>query len=192
MPEPVLEEQIELNFSIKNFPVVNVISSNDPFIVIYIKDPTNVYYKRISTDIIWDTSNNIDFIQEIEISFKFEEIQTITCEIYGTDKKELKDLSKHVYIGYCEFIVGDLVTSEAQKLELPIKTKKGELFPGINNLQPTMIVKTYICEIIENYCEFELQLQGNKLPCKSWFRSINPYFQVYRKERNDDWFVHDI
>ena len=186
----VLEEQLELNFSVRNIPKLDLMSPSDPFIVISIKDEMNNNYKRIATtEVVWDNPN-ADFSKEIKISYKFEEVQTIKCDIYDADTKDTTYLNKHDYIGYCEFIIGDLVTSNGQKLVIPIKGKNNKPLPKVKKLQPLIIIRS--SEIDDNHDELELTLNGYKLPKMDWFGKIDAFFQVYRKATDGGWFVELI
>ncbi len=99
----------------------------------------------------------------------------------GSSLKQTKD----DYIGWVEFVVGDLVTSNGQKLAMAIKDKNGRHLKRVNGLQPVAIVRSQ--EVDENYDEIELEFAAKALPKMDWFGKIDPFFQVYRSTNDGQW-----
>ena len=93
-------------------------------------------------------------------------------------------------IGSVEFIVGDLVTAEGQKLVMAIEDKKGALLPKNKGAQPLTIVRAQ--EVGDNLDEVELELGSRDLPKMGWCRGTNPFLQVYRRtDRSTNPFFQD-
>ena len=76
-------------------------------------------------------------------------------------------IHRHDYIGYVDFVVGDLVTSNGQKLAIAIKDKNGTKLKRVNGMQPIAIVRCQ--EVDENYDEVEFQFAAKGLPKMDWF-----------------------
>ena len=52
------------------------------------------------------------------------------------------DTHRHDYIGYVDFVVGDLVTSNGQKLAIAIKNKRGQKLKKVNGMAPIAIIRS--------------------------------------------------
>jgi len=181
-----LSEKLELNLSLRNIPKMDLLSPSDPFIVVLMKDEARNRWNQVGkTDIVWDNPNP-DFSDDIRINYMFEEIQNIRLDIYDADEQQTKDLSKHDYIGYVEFIVGDLVTSNGQKLAIPIKDRKnGRPLKRVKGLQPLAIVRSQ--EVDQNFDEIEFEFHAKGLPKMDFFGKIDPFFQMYRQTNDGQW-----
>ncbi len=91
-------DKLELNFSLRNIPKLDLLSPSDPFIVVYLKDEIkNIYNIVGKTEIIWDNPHP-DFSKDIRINYLFEEIQYIRLEMYDADQHQTTDLSKLIII----------------------------------------------------------------------------------------------
>eukprot|EP01083_Nonionella_stella_P092710 259600_1 len=180
-----LSEQLELNLSLRNIPKMDLMSPSDPFVLVKMKDEIHNRWNLVGkTDIIWDNPNP-DFSNDIRLSYLFEEIQTIRLDIWDANEQQTKDLTKHDYIGYVDFVVGDLVTSKGQKLVIEIKDGKGVKLKKVNGLPPIAIIRSQ--EVDENYDEIELQFSAKGLPKMDWFGKIDPFFQMYRQTNDGQW-----
>eukprot|EP00484_Ammonia_sp_Unknown_P019032 CAMPEP_0197029822 /NCGR_PEP_ID=MMETSP1384-20130603/9187_1 /TAXON_ID=29189 /ORGANISM="Ammonia sp." /LENGTH=636 /DNA_ID=CAMNT_0042459059 /DNA_START=16 /DNA_END=1922 /DNA_ORIENTATION=- len=180
-----LSEQLELNLSLRNVPKMDLMSPSDPFIIVKVKDEArNVWNVVGKTDIIWDNPNP-DFSNDIRINYMFEQIQHVRLDIWDANEQQTKDLSKHDYIGYVDFVVGDLVTSSGQKLAIAIKDKGGRPLKKVNGMQPIAIVRAQ--EVDENYDEVEFEFAATGLPKMDWFGKIDPFFQIYRQTNDGQW-----
>eukprot|EP01084_Bolivina_argentea_P026186 48639_1 len=178
-------DKLELNFSLRNIPKLDLLSPSDPFIVVYLKDEVkNVYNVVGKTEIVWDNPHP-DFSKDIRINYLFEEIQYIRLEMYDADEHQTIDLSKHDYIGSAEFVVGDLVTANGQKLIMAITDRNGKRIKKVKGLQPIVIVRAQ--EIDDNYDEIELQFSSNGLPKMDTFGKIDPFIQIYRSTNDGQW-----
>eukprot|EP01084_Bolivina_argentea_P064280 117261_1 len=180
-----LSEQLELNLSLRNIPKMDLMSPSDPFIIVKMKDEIQNRWNVVGkTDIIWDNPNP-DFSKDIRINYMFEQIQTIRLDIWDANEKQTKNLSKHDYIGYVDFVIGDLVTSNGQKLAIVIRNKNGIKLKKVNGALPIAIIRSQ--EVDENYDEVEFEFSAKGLPKMDWFGKIDPFFQIYRQTTNNEW-----
>ena len=122
----VLSEQLEIFISCRNLPKMDLNSPSDPFVVISQKsEATNRFVELFKTEVVMD-NNDPEFTKQIKIDYRFEEVQLIRFDVYDADSKNLHKLSEHDYIGFCDFVLGDLVTSNGCKLAMKLKDKKGK------------------------------------------------------------------
>ncbi len=105
--------------------------------------------------------------------------------MYDADEHQTIDLSKHDYIGSAEFVVGDLVTANGQKLIMAITDRNGKRIKKVKGLQPIVIVRAQ--EIDDNYDEIELQFSSNGLPKMDTFGKIDQFIQIYRSTNDGQW-----
>ena len=178
-------EKLELNLSVRNVPKLDLLSPSDPFIVVSLKDEAkNLFLHVGKTEIVWDNPN-ADFSRDIRLDYLFEQVQHVRLDIYDADEQQTTDLSRHDYIGGAEFIVGDLVTANAQKLVMAIKDKRGRKLKKVKGLQPTVTVRAQ--EIDDNLDEVQLRFSARALPKMDTFGKIDPFFQMYRKTDDGQW-----
>lgn len=162
----VLSEQLELFISCRNLPKMDLNSPSDPFVVISQKNESNGrFFELMKTEVIQD-NNNPEFTKQIHIDYKFEEVQILRLDIYDADAPNINQLSKHDYIGYCEFVLGDLVTSNGCKLAMKLKDKKNKQLL-VNKAPSICIVRSE--EIKKNNDEFVIQFRASGLPKMSWY-----------------------
>jgi len=180
----VLSEKLELFISCRNLPKMDLNSPSDPFAVISQKNDQNgQFFELAKTEAIQD-NNNPDFSKQITIDYKFEEVQVIRLDIYDADSPNINKLSDHDYIGHCEFVLGDLVTSNGSKLAMKLKDKKGK--PLLVHKAPSVcIVRSE--EVKQDNDEFVIQFKGSNLPKMGWMSKANPYLQLYRKAPDGGW-----
>jgi len=173
-----LSDKLDLNFSLRNIPKLDVMSPSDPFIVVSIKDEAkNIYANVGKTEIVWDNPNP-DFSKDVRINYLFEEIQYVRLDIYDADEQQTTDLTKHDFIGTAEFVVGDLVTAPGQKLVMAILDRSGRKIAKVKGQQPVLIVRAQ--EIDENCDEVEFEFAARGLPKCDTFGKIDGFFQIYR------------
>eukprot|EP01083_Nonionella_stella_P054854 144770_1 len=171
----VLSEQLGLFLSCTNLPKLDLMSPSDPFIVIYHKmekDKDKSYEEIAKTELIQDNPNP-EFTKPIIIDYHFEEVQFIKLDIYDADGPDLTRLSKHDFVGSCEFILADLVNQHGSTLKMNIKSKKGK------KIDAMCVIRSE--EIKTNHDLFSIQFECKDLEKLSWFSSPNPYLQIYRQ-----------
>eukprot|EP01084_Bolivina_argentea_P064279 117259_1 len=190
-------DELELNLSLRNIPKRKMISCPcDPFVIVSIKDDVKNVYNVVGQTEIVDDNPNPDFSKDIRINYLFEQVQKLRLDIYDAndddddsddDDQEIKteELSKHDFVGAVEFIVGDLVVANGQKLVMAIEDKNGNKLSKNNGLQPLVIIRSH--EVTNNYDEIQLILSANSLPKMKCFAGINPFFQIYRKTNDNQW-----
>ena len=141
----------------------------------------------LSTDSQTHSSDdpNPDFSDDIRINYLFEEVQFVKLDIYDADEHQTTNLSKHDYIGSAEFIVGDLVTANGQKLVMAIEDKHGRKLKKVKNMQPLVIVRAQ--EVDDNYDEIEFKMGSRNLPKMDTFGKIDPFIQIYRQTQDNQW-----
>jgi len=180
----VLSEQLEIFISCRNLPKMDINSPSDPFVVISQKNEQNGRFTELfKTECVQD-NNNPEFTKQLTIDYRFEEVQIIRFDIYDADSPNLNQLSKHDYIGNCEFVLGDLVTSNGCKLAMKLKDKKGKQLL-VNKAPSICIVRSE--EIKKNNDEFVIQFRASGLPKMSWMSKSNPYLQLYRQAADGGW-----
>lgn len=217
----LLSEELEIFVSCRNLPKVEFSSPSDPFIVISqkidsinIKNGSNVkicdrirYQELAKTEVIMD-NHNPDFSKQIKIIYKFQEVQIIRLDVYDADTKNMSKLTYHDYIGYCEFVLGDLVSTQNSKLVIKIKNRKTQQPLFFKSYPVVCIVR---CETTSpSDAWVDLQFAGNHLPKMDWglvhtytlyiytqtatlvlnihrFGKIDGYLQIYRQAIDGGW-----
>lgn len=82
------------------------------------------------TEVIMDNLNPI-FVKGFQVEYKFEERQRFKVEAYDVDDfTPNAPLNKHDYIGECEFMLHEVVTSRDQTFKKPFSNSKN---PHRNN-----------------------------------------------------------
>jgi len=123
--EPLrMEQRLEIFLACRNLPKLDVQSPSDPFLVLTSYNEATKKKDFIARTKVQNDNSNPDFPDQIELLYKFEELQLVRIDIYDKDNDNLDDLTKHDYIGFCEFVIGDLVSSDNQKLVMKIKDAK--------------------------------------------------------------------
>ena len=162
----VLSEKLEIFISCGNLPKLDIGSPSDPFVIISQKnEQNNKYFQLSKTEIVQD-NNNPEFTKQIQIDYKFEEVQLLRFDIYDADSPNINNLKEHDYIGLCQFVLGDLVTSNSSKLSMKIKDKNGKPLI-VNKANSICIVRSE--EVKQNNDEFVIQFEANGLPKMSWY-----------------------
>ena len=166
-PAGVVEsEKLELFISCKNLPKMDIDSPSDPFVVISQKnEKSGQFFELSKTEVVQD-NNDPEFTKQIKIDYKFEEVQLLRLDIYDADTPNIDQLSDHDYIGNCEFVLGDLVTSNGCILSMKLKDKDGNLL-SVKSKPSFAIVRSE--EIKINTDEFEIQIKAKGLPKMSWY-----------------------
>jgi len=175
---PALEQFLDLSISCRNLPQMDTFSPSDPFCVLYWKDEKTNQLSFIGRTEAIDDNPNPDFAKEIRIIYRFEELQMIHIDVYDKDNEDLNDLTKHDYIGYCEFILGDLVVADSSKLSIILKSKNGKNIQ--NNNKPAVLAVR--CEESKSQeMDVHLQCHAVNLPKTSWFGfKVNSFMSVFR------------
>ncbi|ETO09973.1 hypothetical protein RFI_27403 [Reticulomyxa filosa] len=164
-PAVVLSSQLELFFSCRNLPKLDVNSPSDPFVVISRKDEKKNDYVRLNHTEVAKDNQSPDFTKEILVDYLFEEVQIIRLDVWDSDNSNMYDMSKHDFIGWAEFVLGDLVTAKGQKLAMKLKNKQGK--PLIVKEMPASI--TVRCEEVKsNNDELVLAVGAKDLPKAGW------------------------
>jgi len=180
----VLSEKLEIFISCRNLPKMDINSPSDPFVVISQKDDkTGQFGELCKTEIVMD-NNDPEFTKQIHIDYRFEEVQIIRLDVYDADSKNINKLSDHDYIGHCEFVLGDLVTSDGSKLAMKLKDRKGKQLV-VRKAASLCIVRSE--EVKSDNDEFVIQFRAANLPKAGWMSKSNPYLQIYRKAQDDGW-----
>eukprot|EP01083_Nonionella_stella_P017082 47723_1 len=177
----VLSDQLELFLKCTNLPKLDIGSPSDPFIVISQKmDKDGRFHEITKTEMVRD-NNNPEFTKPIVIAYHFEEVQLLRLDIYDADGIDLSRLSKHDFIGSCEFVLADLVNQPSSSLKMIIKDKKGK--PRKYKHSPcTCTIKSE--EIKTNHDQFLIQFECKELEKPSWTTRPNPFLQVYRQSND--------
>lgn len=180
-----LSSKLDFFVSLKNVPKLDVMSPSDPFVVFQKKNnQTNRYETFDFSEIVWDNSNP-DFVKEIKFDYYFEENQYIRLEFYDADSNDQANLSAHDYIGRFEFIVGDLVTANGQKLSGQLRNKSQRV--ADDKKRPT-ICSVRCEEVNESKNEIVLQLSATGLPKMDWFfGKVDGYLIFYRSTEDGGW-----
>jgi len=178
-----LSEKLEIFISCRNLPKMDVNSPSDPFVIISQKNEQTGGYLQLSRTEAVDDNNNPDFTKQILMEYRFEEVQVIRLDVYDADSKDLNDLSKHDYIGHCEFVLGDLVTSSGAKLAMKLKNRKNNELV-VNKRPSVAIVRSE--EVKQDNDEFVVQFKATGLPKQSWMGKANPFLQLFRKANDGD------
>eukprot|EP01083_Nonionella_stella_P084779 234765_1 len=180
-----LSDKLDLNFSLRNIPKLDYLSPSDPFIVVSVKDEVHNRYNVVGkTEIVWDNPHP-DFSKDIRINYLFEEVQYVRLDMYDADEHQTVDLSKHDYIGTAEFVVGDLVTTNGQKIVMEIRDRTGKKLKKVKGSQPLVIVRAQ--EIDDNCDEIEFLFSAVDLPKMDVFGKIDGFFQIYRQTNDGQW-----
>jgi len=110
---------------------MDVNSKTDPFCVMY-EIKGNIKTKIGQTECILDNLNP-EFVNEIEVNYKFEENQAFVIEVYDADDMtQLDRLDKQEYIGGNNFTLHQIITSRNQTQSYPVtniqtKRQSGEV-----------------------------------------------------------------
>jgi len=180
-----LSTKLDLFVSCKNVPKLDVMSPSDPFVVFSMRNNKSDQYQVFEySEIVWDNSNP-DFVKQIQIDYLFEEVQRIKLDFYDADSNDQHDLSQHDYIGAFEFLVGDLVTANGQKLTGQLR-KRGEKVYDSNKRPCIAAVRCE--EVSQNRNEIEVQFAAQDLPKMDWFfGKVDGYLTLYRGTEDGGW-----
>jgi len=182
-----LSSKIELFVKIKAVPKLDYMSPSDPFVVFSMLDQkTKKYMQFAYTEIIWDNPNP-QFVKPIILDYMFEEVQKVRLDVYDADSHDLRNLKKHDFVGYYEFLVGDLVTAKGQKVSGQLMNKKR--VPVFDGRRKPSIISVKCEEMAQCRDEVVIQFVGSKLPKMDWFTSIDGFLQISRKAEDNTWMA---
>merc|ERR1719474_625005 len=180
----VLSEKLEIFISCRNLPKMDINSPSDPFVVVSQKnEKTGRFAELLKTEIVMD-NNDPEFTKQIHIDYHFEEVQILRLDVYDADSKNINKLSDHDYIGHCEFVLGDLVTSDGCKLAMKLKDRKNKQLV-VRKAASLCIVRSE--EVKTDNDEFVIQFQAADLPKSGWMSKSNPFLQIYRQAPDGGW-----
>ena len=170
----VLSEEVELFISCRNLPKLDIGSPSDPFVVISQRSDSDRRFHEIAKTEMVKDNNNPEFTKQIIITYRFEEVQLIRLDIYDADNKDLNNLSKHDYIGYCEFVLGDLVSSSNSTLNMNVLDKKKK---QIKYKKVPTLCRVRSEEIKTNHDQLMIRFRATGLTKMTWF--VYPCFFFY-------------
>ena len=109
-----LSNKLSIGFKCENLPNMDTMSYSDPFVVMY-KQVGNVWQKLGQTEVIHDNLNPA-WVTKIMVDFHFEQSENFKVEVYDSDddSQQVRDLSKHDFIGSLEFQMHEVVTARDQ------------------------------------------------------------------------------
>lgn len=182
-----LSSRIEIFVKIRNVPKLDYMSPSDPFVIFSLQDGRTKRWNQFAfTEIVWDDPNP-EFVKPIVLEYMFEEVQNIRLDVYDADSNDLKNLANHDYIGYFEFLVGDLVSAKGQKLSGQLRDRKGKKIVD-GSRKPTLL--SVRCEEVSQCLdEVAISFRGIKLPKMDWFTSIDGYLTIYRSTEDGNWLA---
>jgi hypothetical protein len=196
---------INVHVNLKNLPNTDLMSKTDSFCVIHAYNPFEDSWEQMGKTSVVHDSLNPDYPEAFELTYYFEEKQTMRVEVYDEDKKGSDDLKDHKKLGEITFEIGALMAEDVQVLG----------FEGFAGKEDCVIVlQGEELGFCSDFLQF--QLEGEGLVNKSMWnlfgdmiKKSDPFFVLKRPlengrevevlkstivENNDDptWPIYDI
>ncbi|CAH2275832.1 copine-8 isoform X1 [Pelobates cultripes] len=171
--------KVELTVSCRNLLDRDTFSKSDPICVLYTQGIGNKEWREYGRTEVIDNTLNPDFVRKFIMDYFFEERQNLRFDLYDVDSKS-PNLAKHDFLGQMFCTLGEIVGSQASRLE---KNVTG--IPGKNC--GTIIVSA---EELNNCRESVLmQLCANKLDKKDFFGKSDPFLVFYRSNEDGSFTI---
>lgn len=194
-------EKIELFFSCRNLKNMDKSSLTDAQLILYsqIKPQIqqNYYQPQVQTpgwteiartEIVKDNLNP-DFTTSISVDFIFERPQKFRIACIDVDDQIGK---KFEDMGYCDFLLGDLVSSKNNLLFLDLYKAKNVASMEQSNLNLDVTGKKYGTVVVRSEVKpkdiekIQFQLYGQNLTNFGNFTSISPVLRIWKPKLDDE------
>lgn len=112
---------VSLRLSALQLPKRDLLTGSDPFAVVYLRDsshPDDGWLEHGRTETLRNAPNP-SWVTQFDIKFVFELLQEVRVAIYDRDSADER-LTKHDYIGVCEFALAQAVTANSSPLRLSL------------------------------------------------------------------------
>eukprot|EP00475_Leptophrys_vorax_P041890 TRINITY_DN789_c0_g1_i2.p1 TRINITY_DN789_c0_g1~~TRINITY_DN789_c0_g1_i2.p1 ORF type:complete len:626 (+),score=167.62 TRINITY_DN789_c0_g1_i2:28-1905(+) len=158
--------RLELSFSLRNLPQMDVLSKSDPFIAVFLVDSQSKKLNFVGrTETIWN-NHDPDFLKLIEVDYFFEQYQEVELKVYDADSNA-KELEKHNFMASVKTNVAELAAAAHGKSKLGLVDKSGKLLHGGNGQQSWIVVRAE--QVRESNDIVEMRVRASGLPTSFGF-----------------------
>jgi len=171
-------KEVEISFSGRNLPDLDVLSKSDPMCVMYIQPFGQNQWQEFGRTETIINSRNPDFTKKMNITYRFEELQKLKFEVYDIDSSR-PNLTDHDLIGWTEVTLGNVVSQRVVKQKLDYFNK---------SLNRGMLIISAE-ELSMNKEEVELQIVAHNLDKKGWFFNSSPFLVISKSTESGDYIV---
>ncbi len=177
-PITTMSSQVQISLKASNVPNKDTFSKSDPFAVLWIVNPqTKAKVAEIGrTEVIKDDLNP-NWVKEINMTYLFEETQTLLVEIYDCDSTSA-DLKTHKLIGFAPFTLGNVMGSRGT-IGLNLIHHSGKV------ISPACVVSIHSEEVKNCNDLVHCKFKGVKLENKDGFFGCSDPFYIISKGNSD-------
>jgi len=181
-------QAVEIYLSGHDFPKLDKFSKSDPFFVLYMKTGFGGQWREQGrTETIYDNHHPI-FEKRFKLNYIFEQEQNIRVEAYDEDKKNVKNLKSHDYVGTVDFLLGEVVHHPGGTMRKVMTATRGARKGKKSRNKKSKKYTTVTIKVEEiQVCNhiLHLQLGASKLPKMDWFGSADPFLEFFRMGQDD-------
>ncbi|KAI9291153.1 hypothetical protein K502DRAFT_353256 [Neoconidiobolus thromboides FSU 785] len=179
--------QVELKIKCQDLPDLDYLSKSDPQVFLLAADPITQQFdeSRIKgcTEVIKDNLNP-NFAKSFILDYSFETLQKLRFIVVDVDKFDKKDWRDQEYIGSFDCTLGQIASSQGQRLTGALRNEHRQLKKGS--------ITIFFEELAESKLNLRLIISASNIPKKkSFFGSSYPRtFVTISKSREDlNWVI---
>jgi len=176
-----LTTKVELRLQAKNLINRDSTSKSDPFCVIHRKQPRTHEFVEIGRTEHINDNLNPKWEMKFTLDYQFEERQELKFTVYDWDG-EKKDLASHDYLGSALVSLGEIVSAQYSKFEIPLELPKKLTTKTTNS---TLVV--YSEELGTSQDTFQLTVNGRGLDKKDFLGKSDPFLIVSKQTDDNEW-----
>jgi len=174
-------QQVEIFLSANDMPDLDTFSKSDIFLVLYMMEQNN--WRRIGrTETIYDNHHPV-FQKQFKMNYIFEKEQPIRIEAYDEDKKNVRNIDDHDYVGSVDFVLGEIVHhpgGTVRKVLTKVRGKKKGKKPKNKKSRKFSTVVVKVEEIKQCNQIVNFNIGATKLPSMDFFGGADPFLEFFR------------
>eukprot|EP01134_Creolimax_fragrantissima_P005940 CFRG5940T1 len=179
--------RLEFIFKCKNLLDLDVLSTSDPQVFVYLKDKVRDVFTLIGcTEIVRDSLNPV-FSKSIQINFRFEENQVLRLCVMDIDKPGA-GVEAQDHIGECYTTVNEIMASPGMSKAIHLQNNKKKT--------PAGIIMVSAEEVVDMKKSVDLRFHATKLDKKDkFFGKSDPFLRIFRQREDgnfDSVFKSDV
>ena len=182
---PALVARLELYFSARALPRLDLLSKSDPFLVVSLREGGRGAWREIWRSPTIKDCHNPSWTTPCTLPYKFEVLQELRIDVFDEDSPGVSDLRAHDYVGSASMTVGKVVGSRGSKWSGPLVGSAG--MPAVSGARGELTVRAEEVAGSTDVCHMQLAARGLDRLNFFGLGSSDPFVQISRLGLDGGW-----